>query len=274
MCQINGGLFSLPQLALTLQPEPQSHKIQLTSHQPLRSTPSLPQSPPPPVPKPRSKNAVENPGNKQSHSASSITSSGLLGDIIIQNPSLDYENIKVVPDYEAIDQPPPVPKPRSRISLEGNNPITSSQSHENNGTPIHSEYDDIQRKNVRQDYEEINVEENAMPYEEAVFTGPIHDEGANRILFLNEDVYADPNADPYDHQLESLQASNYEVPVNLLPSPIPPQKHMFHQSTSVPPFRKSSPPLPPPRNRSAVRRDSSIHGSLINLGKELRHCSD
>ena len=258
----------LSHVALTMQLE--SRKMQPSSHQPTMSSPSLLFSSPPPVPpvpKPRSKNSVES--NKN---ISSITLPPSLPacDITIQDLSSDYENMTVVPDYEDIEQPP-VPKPRSKISMEGILPSStfSNQSHDNQ-TMSNSGYGMIVPNTITApDYEDIDVSKSAMPYEETIFIGPSHK--GDRILFLNEDDYADPNAESYEHQLESPEASNYEVPVNIMPSQIPPQRNMYPQVASILPNDKNAPPLPPPRNRQKhiVRRDSSIHSSLINLGKCL-----
>ena len=266
----------------------------------VASVTSLSQSPAPPLPKPRSKNSVES--NKQTpfpplHTPISVTSS-LPSSINDYNRSSSYENVGAAkmaqPDYEDIDvtdespPPPPVPKPRQKNSADETVLLLSSPS-SNNGRSLPSKpmsnnsgYENVGPTSpLVADYEDVNIDENTRVLDENHFnTG-------DRIVFLEESVYADPNAEKEDFYSDldagldggdpaydqcHPQASNYEVPVNLRSSQIPPPHQSLNfRSTSLLPDTTSIPPVPPPRTR--IKRESSIHRSLLDLGKLESACS-
>ena len=184
-----------------------------------------------------------------------------------------------MPNYEDIEQQPPVPKPRSKNSIE-DDIIHLSVSSRDSQLALRSSsgYENVSSKvTMAPDYEDIEMNEDEQcAYETPQFlSGENRQNSGDRILFLNEDDYADPNGDSnrvYRDQVLSPQPSNYEVPVNLISSPVPPQRTLNAHSP-LQGGAKDIPPPPPPRHRERrVRRDSSIHGSLIDLGKRSVYC--
>lgn len=125
--------------------------------------------------------------------------------------------------------PPPVPKPRQqKSSLDEHQPQSS--------------YENIPRypQTTVPDYEDIDVEDNTNNGHTSLESSS-KSNSVNKIIFLDEDLYGDPDQDVYadvdqdlytDPELEvesgntylyddtSAQVSNYEVPVNLKSSPI------------------------------------------------------
>lgn len=250
----------------------------------MKPLPSATQSPPPPVPKPRLRNSVEGSKPKTSSNLADVSTTLPVGDIILTSSS-GYENIpkpKSVPNYEDIEQqPPPIPKPRAKNSLDDNMSLlaTSSvhQSHDNlsvsKTSSTKSGYENVPNAVLQPDYEDIDLEDNNQPHSyEAAFPGELQRTSSDRIIFLNEDYYSDPmselrdNNQSYNDQMQPpFQPSTYEVPVNLISSPIPPQRSSSNVHS---PILNDVPPVPPPRNRNN-RPDSSIHRSLLDLGGGL-----
>ena len=253
--------------SLTLVPPTQSS--------PKPSPTPTPQSPPPPVPKPRSKNSVEKQNVFSPPTVSpympNFTQRPITTDI--KGLSSSYENISALkpgPDYEDItDDLPPRPPPRTGVktSLEDMTiPLSLSParpSHDSQPVTMttNSGYENISTRNTNilvPDYEEV----------EGGDMGGDSPQG-DRIVFLDQDVYADPSINP-DNFLynQSMEATTYEVPVRLAaspPPPMPPQRGSNIRSAPQLPNSRDVPPKPPPRDRGR-RRQGSLHRSLVDLG--------